>query len=381
MSLSEVQHQSHALRAIQRALTGGRMPHAYLFHGPDGVGKELTARGLAQLLLCRQPRTQRPPEEPAAGLGLPEWREACGGCEDCRMVRGDAHPDLHLVHRYLYRDHPDSDVRRRKGLEIGVEVIRHFVIDRVGQTALRGRAKVFIIREADRITTAAQNALLKTLEEPPGPTFLILLTSNLDRLLATTLSRCQPVRFDTLPLDFVADRLAALVPELPAEQREWYARFADGSLGAAMQAIEAGLYELNVTVIESMPGGSRAAEAASAWTEAAKGLGDTYRKRDPDITDTEATRRGLLTLMRLAANWHADITRVSAGQWDSLYNHVYRARIERAASGMDLFAAAEAVQRIATAERQLDQNVNVQLCIDCLLNDLPGRGLELAATK
>jgi DNA polymerase-3 subunit delta' len=95
------------------------------------------------------------------------------------------------VHRYLIKEHPESDVRKRKGLEISVDVLRHFVIERTALTPIRGRAKVFVIREADSMTTQAQNALLKTLEEPPGPTFIILLVSALDGLLPTTLSRCQ----------------------------------------------------------------------------------------------------------------------------------------------------------------------------------------------
>ena len=371
MSLADVKHQAHAQGVIQRALQGDRLPHAYLFHGPDGVGKELLARGLAQLLLCGESHTVELPPEQAATVGLECLQAACDVCGNCRLVRAETHPDLHLIHRYLYREHPDSEVRRRKGLDLGIDVLRHFVIERVGLKPNQGRAKVFIVREADRITTPAQNALLKTLEEPPGATFIILLARSVDRLLPTTRSRCASVRFDALPPGFVAERLQQLAPELDDTARAWYARFSGGSLGRALECIEAKLYELNQRLLEHLaklaqePG----ALQVKTLTDESKELGDIYRTHDPDISDTEATRRGLKTLLHLIATWYADLLHTGSGTGDTLLVNT-AARDLLAQADLSPANAGRAVNRIAEAERQLDLNAHTQLCLESLLHAL-----------
>ncbi len=372
MSLSDVEHQGAAQRLIQRAVLGRRVPHAYLFHGPDGVGKEKLAVGLAQLLLCSEPVVQDLEGEQTEAIGLERLRVGCGQCEDCRAVAARTQPDLHLVYRQLNREHPDPEVRKRKALEIGVDVLRHFVIEKVALTPLRGRAKVFIVREADRITVQAQNAMLKTLEEPPGTTFIILLVTAMDRLLPTTLSRCQAVRFNALPTEFVRAKLAAFLPDLPAEQVEWYARSSDGSLGRALQHTDDQLYELNERLLEGFTklSSARSDGLVKVWTDESKALGGRYRKRDPDITDTEAGRRGFKAVFQLAAAWYADILRFGSGDQAAVVNTARQAQIERAVESIDPTQAIEAVNRIAQAEHQLDLNANTQLCVETLLNDL-----------
>jgi DNA polymerase-3 subunit delta' len=350
--LNGVKHQSFAHRVIQKAIAADRVPHAYLFHGPDGVGKERMAQGLAQLLLCPQPY-----EEPIGGGisgGASTLRTGCQKCEECRLVEAAVHPDLHLVYRQLNRQHPDSAVRKRKALEISVDVLRHFLIERVGLTPVRGRAKLFIVAEADRMTVQAQNALLKTLEEPQGQTYLILLVSSLDRLLPTTLSRCQIAEFDALPDEFIEMQLAERFPELTQDQLRWYARLAQGSLGAAMMGVEDKTHqtygELAGGMSALVDGNARRVDPTAlskTWLDAAKKLGEGYRQRDPDITDTESARRGLKTILQLTANCFSE-----------------QLRNEPTSS------AADAVGRIAQAERQLDLNANTQLCIETLVMDL-----------
>lgn len=387
MSLSDVAHQGFAHRLIQRAVSGNRVPHAYLFHGPDGVGKEKLALGLAELLLCGEPVNRSVDRSQTDTIGLEQLRVGCGKCEDCRMVTAETHPDLHLVYRQLNRMHPDSAVRKRKALDIGVDVLRQFVIEKVHLTPARGRAKVFVIREADRITPQAQNALLKTLEEPPDATVLILLVTALDRLLPTTLSRCQVVRFDALPMEFVHAKLATLLPDVPAERIKWYARCSGGSLGRALQYAGDNLYDLNQRLLEgfAQPGhaerrkgraagpasGARNGSLAKLWTDESKSLGERYRKRDPDITETEASRRGLKSIFQLAAEWYADILRAGSSDESTIVNKHWTAQIQRAAESVDAERGIEAVNRIARAERQLDLNANTQLCIEALLVDLP----------
>lgn len=415
MYLSAVEHQPRAHTAIERAMLGRRVPHAYVFHGPNGVGKETFARGFAQLLLCPNaaptgPRTaaeasSAPADGPSAqegepglfGCAAPAFAPvgssecspgsaspvaACGHCIDCRMVIADTHPDWNLVHRHLNRAHPDPEVRRRKGLDLGVDVLRHFLIDKVGFTPTRGRAKVFVVREADRITTQAQNALLKTLEEPPGTTYLILLVSAIDRLLPTTLSRCQVVAFDPLPVDFVRERLRGAFPQLASPQLHWYSDFAEGSIGAGMQAVDDRLFDVDVRVRNTLAPLARAAtagrsmlvtrrgECIKAWTDEAGALGELYQKRDAELSDTEASRRGWRTVLRMLADacagslretWERDVPRSAESTLGAASNPVAGSTAER---------AADAIQRIALAERHLELNANVQLVIETLATDL-----------
>ena len=281
MPLCDVYYQPRAQKALQRALRGERMAHAYIFHGPEGVGKESLARGLGQLLLCGNPSQRELPAEMSRMIGVSEMRDACGACEDCRWVASGAHPDFHLIERRLHREHPDPEVRRRKGLELGVDVIRHFVVNRVGYTPVRGRAKVFVICEADEMSTAAQNALLKTLEEPPTTTFLVLLTGSPDQLLSTTRSRCQSVEFQGLPASFLEQRLQALHGDWPAEQRAWYVRGAAGRLGAMLADVEDGRFALHQRISRMLDGlkESNFDDVLKEWTEESKRLGEVESER------------------------------------------------------------------------------------------------------
>lgn len=330
------------------------MPHAFLFHGAEGVGKEMLARGLGQRLLCAKPvmRTGL-----SAAVGAEELWEGCGACEDCLLVEVGNHPDFHLISRQLHRDHPDPAVRKRSGLEVTVDVIRHFVIDKVALTPNRGRAKVFVLRGADEMNVQAQNALLKTLEEPPGTTFLILLASAIDYLLPTTLSRCQEVRFDGLPEAFVAQRLGGLCPSAGTEELAWCAKFGEGSLGRAKEAVEFGIFalardlELRLADLYQLEPGA----LVKFWSEAAKVLGERFAKDDGEITEAEGARRGTITMLRLTATGLA--LRLRAGCEDE-------GRAE---------ANAAAIGRVATAISQIDMNVNTQLCLEALANELVGR--------
>lgn len=380
MSLADVHHQGSAQQRIQRAVSRDRIPHAYLFHGPDGVGKEKLALGLAKFLLCEKPLDQELDARRAAAVGIDRLHDACGVCDACRFILAGTHPDLHVVFRQLNREHPEPEVRKRKALGIGVDVLRHFVIEKVGLTPTLKRAKVFILREADRMTEQAQNALLKTLEEPPGSTIIVLLAAATHRLLPTTLSRCQVVRFDALPTEFIRSRLDEARKDLPEEQTAWYARVSDGSLGRAMRCAEEKLFEVNERLIRSLitltlPDNDASAETSSRgdwgkmWIDESKALGDLHRKRDPEISDTEAGRRGLKAIFELASTFYADLLRLRSGSSVSVVNARISSEFD-AVQSIEVDRAIEAVNRLAEAERQLDLNTNTQLCVEVLINDL-----------
>jgi DNA polymerase-3 subunit delta' len=220
--LSTVLAQPTAVETLRRALASGRVHHAYLFDGPDGVGKERTAFGLAQALVC---------ERRADGSA-----EACGTCRACTRAlpregdRRPLHPDVVVIERGLY-DAAMIGRRNDETQDISVDQIRTLVLARSAFAPIEGKAKVFIVRRAEELSTSAANALLKNLEEPGARTYFVLLSSMADSLLPTIRSRTQRVRFGALPEAVVAELLVARGTE--RERASEIARLSAGSMAAA----------------------------------------------------------------------------------------------------------------------------------------------------
>lgn len=233
--LSNLRAQETARTTIERALARDRVHHAYLFTGPDGVGKELAAFGLAQALVCerRGPTDQGGLFGGAAPAASTAKASACGECSAClRAVpradeRTPVHPDVVVIERALYA--PQAIGRRTpETQDISIDQIRTLVLARAAFAPHEGRAKVFIIRRAEELSVSAANALLKTLEEPGQKTHFILLSSQPEALLPTILSRTLKVRFAPLPDDLVRELLEAGGIE-PKRARE-VARLSGGSV-------------------------------------------------------------------------------------------------------------------------------------------------------
>ena len=372
MSIFDVQHQERAHRIIQRALASNRMPHAYLFAGPEGVGREMLATRLAAALLCSSP-VRRPLPEGIAGPHEPgEGRDACGECQDCRLAAAGTHPDLFLIHRQLNRLHPDATIRKQKALFLGVDVIRHFVVERQAMRPNRGRAKVFIVREAQRLNDAAQNCLLKTLEEPPADTFIILLTSAMDRMLPTTRSRCQQVVFRSLPDGYVTDRLQALRPDASAEAIGYIARHAGGSLGLALRQTDDGLYALKrawggrlMELVTAAPGFWPHKLAGPFLTDA-KELAKGVAERDPDVSDTDATRAGLQMLLAVLADFCLDALRQGVGMTSGTINADQPDVVDRLRAGYGPGPLGQALRHLSEAAANLGRNAHLELTLETL---------------
>jgi DNA polymerase-3 subunit delta' len=364
VSIFDVQHQPRAHRIIQEALTSKRMPHAYLFAGPEGVGKEMLAVGLAKTLLCSLP------------VHTSHGQDACGHCEDCLLVDADTHPDLFLIYRQLNKQHPDSTIRKQRALTLSVEVIRHFLVERAGTYPVRGRARIFIIREAERMNDAAQNSLLKTLEEPPPSTFLILLSSSLDRMLATTRSRCQQVIFQSLPADFVAQRLKALRPTAQPDELAYAAQHAGGSLGAARRYLEDGLFAMKqswgqrLIELAKAPAGFAPHALAKPFESDAKILAKNVSDRDPEVTDTDALRSGLQTLFSVLADFYVDAIRKASGASLHPINADQPEVLQALVTELNVAAMLAALRVISQADANLGRNANIELTLEAMFIQL-----------
>jgi len=239
--MDEILGQEHAIALLRCALASDRIHHAWVFAGPQGTGKATTARAFAAVLL-----------DPDARPNLAGEVAVDPDGSTARTVAAGTHPGLHVVTKELAQHSRESDVRGRKQLTIPVEVVREFLVEPAhhstsssgGKAGTRARAeKVFIIDEAELLALRAQNALLKTLEEPPAGTVIILVTSREHRLLPTIRSRVQRVRFRRLPDDAMARWLERQpgAAALEDKDRARLRRFAGGSPGRARLMIDEGL--------------------------------------------------------------------------------------------------------------------------------------------
>ena len=171
LTFDSVVGQQHIVSTLEHAVTEGRLSHAYLFCGPRGTGKTTMARILAKALLCEHAEAAR--AEGASGC-MPD-----GDCPECQAIAEGTHPDVY-----------ELDAASRTG----VDNVREEIVNSVSFAPVRGAYKVYIIDEVHMLTTAAFNALLKTLEEPPAHVVFVLCTTDPQKILETILSRCQ--RFD-----------------------------------------------------------------------------------------------------------------------------------------------------------------------------------------
>ncbi len=364
MPLSEVAFQDAAQTHVQRALRAGRMPHAYLFTGPTGVGKEMLATRLAGVLLCAEPRDVPAPADAAGG----PWRDACGRCTDCELLAAGTHPDFHRIYRALAKLHPDKRVRDRKATELGVDVIRHFVIEKMGLRPNRGQAKVFVVCEAERLNTEAQNAMLKTLEEPPEHSYVILLATSADVLLSTTRSRCQQVPFRRLPTEFVVQRLVQM-RSLTPEAAKFLSELSQGSLGQALQADDAKLQDLVRPVLQVLA--TSAADplgTGRTLAELAKGFAGFFEDRsegeDDEAVDTNASRSAQLAVFAVVSAILRDLNRLVGGV--EAVGAPQVASLSRLVAGATPESVRQAVQAVAAAEHQVARSVNTSLIFDAV---------------
>lgn len=219
LTFDSVVGQQHIVSTLEHAITEGRLSHAYLFCGPRGTGKTTMARILAKALLCRNAEAAR--VEGASGC-MPD-----GTCEECELIAEGNHPDVY-----------ELDAASRTG----VDNVREEIINSVNFAPVRGKYKIYIIDEVHMLTTAAFNALLKTLEEPPAHVIFVLCTTDPQKILETILSRCQRFDFHRIGNEDIEHRLAYVCEQegfdYDDEALAIVARHAKGGMRDALSTLE-----------------------------------------------------------------------------------------------------------------------------------------------
>lgn len=219
LTFDSVVGQQHIVSTLEHAITEGRLSHAYLFCGPRGTGKTTMARILAKALLCRNAEAAR--AEGASGC-MPD-----GTCEECELIAEGNHPDVY-----------ELDAASRTG----VDNVREEIINSVNFAPVRGKYKIYIIDEVHMLTTAAFNALLKTLEEPPAHVIFVLCTTDPQKILETILSRCQRFDFHRIGNEDIEHRLSYVCEQEGFDYNDEalaiVARHAKGGMRDALSTLE-----------------------------------------------------------------------------------------------------------------------------------------------
>ena len=317
MPFSAIIGHSVQLERLRSGMASGRVAHAYLFAGPEGVGKRRIALAFARALLC-------------------ESGKGCGTCGGCIKVAAATHPDLLLV---------NAD-----GAAIKIEQIRSLQQQLVLRS-FSGTRKICIIDQAERLTPEAANALLKTLEEPQPGTLLILISSQPERLLPTIRSRCQQLRFARLPRATLSAHLSAALQLDPAEATV-LAALADGSLNRALGEKQDLYLKKRPQWIQSLSALSAASTLQTfAFAEQLRAEKETL----DDILDIFSLfYRDLLLYQTGAAN-------------AELVNQDLLPLIEEQSARLSRARLLKKIDAVTTARGHLARNVNSHLAMDYML--------------
>lgn len=315
LCFSQLLGQDKAKKMIRRSLAAQRIPHAYIFKGPEGVGKRLFARGLAAAVNCRSK----------------DQIEACGDCISCKKFKSMNHPDYQVI-------------RPEKGV-IKIDQIRKLSKD-LSYAPFESTMRVIVLEDVHTMRREAANSLLKTLEEPPPNNLLILTADSSREILPTLTSRCQVVPFMSLSLNHTSDILVQ--QGIDRETALLFARLSEGSPGISLLLHKKDMVGLLEEVVVT--------------------VSDPVLEPDKDVSvllmlaeKMAALKEDLVTLLGLLKLWLRDMLMGDGevgfvGQKD-------RSQL-KSWSSKELFAKLQAIEQ---AEKELARNCNKNLVCEVLL--------------
>jgi len=362
MSLKEIFCQDKAISILQRGFAADKMPHAYIFSGAEGVGKFKTAREWAKLLLCKNPVTEN------------GFADSCGWCQSCRMFEAGSHPDFNLIYKELLEFTKDNKDKKTP-LDLAIDVIREFLIDKVSIRPTLSQRRVFIVSEAERLNIPSQNALLKSLEEPPNYCSIILLCTRMERLLSTTKSRCRIIRFSHIDEGRIIDKLKAM--GLDEKKAQYFARLAQGSLGqgcqwAQLELADANLYKTKKELLGSLSTYELAdcLNLADWLLDESKEIAAAWAELDKTTSKTDINRRAQKTLIQIIISALHDAMKLNVPGPQSFINSDQKEQIKIIATRLSAEQLAEKIADAYKTMRWIEANVNEKLIFEQLLLNL-----------
>ncbi len=331
MTWQRVRGHEALVQGFRRAVRRGRLAHAYLFTGAAGIGKRLFAVELAKALLC----------ENAAEGEL----EACDRCPSCVQVEANTHPDYFTAVRP-----PDVS-------EFPIELMRE-LCQTFALKSARGRGKVVSIDDADDLNQESANCFLKTLEEPPPRSVLILIGSTPDRQLQTIVSRCQVIRFAPLSVSLVEELLSDVED---TALRARLARLSGGSPGMARELADPALWEFRRELLAGLVKSPiPTVELSHQWMDFVEEAGK----------DSAVQRRRAQLVVRLLVDFLDDALTLSTNGTPRRTEANEYAGLETLARRAGPDRLLEALERCLEADRQIDRRVQLVLILEALMDAL-----------
>ena len=324
-AFEDIRGHARLIAALKAAIRHRQVGHAYIFEGARGAGKTLLAKAFAKALQCE------------AGT-----ETACGECMSCRQFDSGNQPDV------LYP-------APTKTKALGVDDVREQINHAAETKPYMHRYKIFIVEDAGALSPAAQNALLKTLEEPPSYVVFLLLAENTGQLLPTILSRCVTFKLHPLPADDVAQYLT-IHAQIDADTARLSAVYAQGSIGRALEiAADAQFAELRACIVDLMAGIRD--RDLTALFQAVKTL-ETYKDHIQDALD-------------VAFLWFRDLATILVPDGEAfLLQQDLSARLAAEAETTHSAAVHAQLEAIWRAKQRLRQNGNFQMVLEVLMLDL-----------
>lgn len=320
MAFGKVKGQDRAIGFLKGSIRRGKLAHAHLFLGPPGTGRTAAVE-LAGALNCESP-------EQAEG-------EACGECLACRKIARGIHPDVCLIR-------PEG-----RGDRIRIEAIRSLQ-RAIALKPCEGKKKVWILEKAESMTEEAANCLLKTLEEPPVDSYLVLISANPDRLLPTVLSRCQRVVFSSLEPEEVRD---ILIEEhgLESQFAHFLACFSEGGMERALRLMNEGfcssLEEKNHTIDSFIAAGPAREEFVESLAR--------------------RSREEIVLVLELVLSWFRDVLILKSGG-KTLINIDRQKDLRRAAMSLGFQRLIEVIEAIGETRGFIQAYANPKLALPVL---------------
>jgi DNA polymerase-3 subunit delta' len=333
LSFESLKGQNSAVSYLKASLRNNRISHAYIFSGPDGVGKRLSAINFAKALNCSNVKSGSICG-PLAGLAvdpkLNRGTEGCDQCSSCKKIDSSKHPDIFTLKP------------KEEGASIKIEDVRALIKD-VYLKPFEAYKKVYMIESAEYMKHEAANALLKTLEEPPADSIIILLTENIKSLFHTIVSRCQVVKFFPLKPKEMEE---ILIKEYSMDQAGAHtlSYLSGGRLGEALKFKEEDIFTKRSVLMDRILSGSRA-----------------------DFDFDDIPKEDVRVYLDIILAWYSDILRMKAGAKDYMLVNIDKKDIISNEAGRLSFDHIEnIITSVISAITQIDQNANQKLAMSVL---------------
>lgn len=376
LSLQQIFCQDKAIASLQRAFAAGKMAHAYIFAGADGVGRATTAKAWAKMLLCHD----RVEKQTSEG----KFYDSCGKCSSCLLFAGEGHPDFVPVYKELLPYTKDNK-NRKTPVDVPIDVLREFLIEKVACRPQMGEFSVYVVFEAEKINQHGQNAILKTLEEPPTYCVIILVCSKPEELLPTIHSRCQTVRFGPVDSKRILHSLQERgVPEMSAT---YWAGLSDGSLGraigwATLDCEGKSVYDFKKELIERLGDFQLAdtIELAEWLSQSARRISTALGKVVGEVSASDLNHRVQKLLLQMVLAAVSDAMKFSLGMQQDLVNTDQAAAIKKLADKLGADRAGELVSDICRKMQWVEDSVNEKLIFEGLLLNLAGLDIMSAVS-